>query len=164
MTLRGFPRLIAGGNPHGPRSRRGRVRKPQTSHENRPPESRHSGESRSPGVFLGQRSLDSGMRRNDVRGLDGQFSQACQLGYRTSCCHRKVTTELQGCVTSLSNKGDSSCYGYRFIWRDEDGNLRSGAGKTRLHSLTLIRDLLRKAEAAGWRDHNANAVCDSRYR
>ena len=67
---------------------------------------------------------------------------------------------LQWC-RYVSDEGDSPSYGYRLIWRDENGNLRSATGQARLHSLTLIRDLLRKAEAEGWRDHAANAVCDS---
>ena len=56
---------------------------------------------------------------------------------------------LQWC-RYVDDDGGSSCYGYRFIWRDQDGNLRSAAEQARLHSLALIRNLLRKAEAAGW--------------
>ena len=70
---------------------------------------------------------------------------------------------LQWC-RYVDDEGGSSCYGYRFIWRDQDGNLRSAAEQARLHSLTLIRNLLRKAEAEGWEDHDANAGCDSRQR
>lgn len=67
---------------------------------------------------------------------------------------------LQWC-RHISDEGDSPSYGYRLIWRDENGNLRSATGQARLHSLALIRDLLQKAEAKGWRDHEAIAVCDS---
>ena len=59
------------------------------------------------------------------------------------------------------NDGEPSCYGYRLVWQDEDGNLRSAAGQARLHSLKVIRDLLRQADAAGWGDQDANTVCDS---
>lgn len=52
-------------------------------------------------------------------------------------------------------------FGYRFIWRDENGKLRPTRGQARLHSLVLIRDLLQKAESAGWGGHDAGAVCDS---
>ena len=67
---------------------------------------------------------------------------------------------LQWC-RHISDEGGATSYGYRLVWRDENGNLRSGAGQARLHSLALIRDLLRKADAKGWKDHEAIAVCDS---
>lgn len=67
---------------------------------------------------------------------------------------------LQWC-RHISDEGDSPSYGYRLIWRDENGNLRSGAGQPRLHSLALIRDLLQKAQAEGWHDHETIAVYDS---
>lgn len=51
-------------------------------------------------------------------------------------------------------------FGYRFIWRDKTGKLRPTRGQARLHSLRLIRDLLHKAESAGWGSHDADAVCD----
>ena len=70
---------------------------------------------------------------------------------------------LQWC-RYVNDERDSSCYGYRFIWRDQNGNLQSATGQARLQSLTPIRDLLQKAEAAGWGGHDANAVCDSGQR
>ena len=73
------------------------------------------------------------------------------------------TLALQWC-RHVDDEAGSSCYGYRFIWRDQDGNLRSATEQAQFHSLALIRDLLRKAEAAGWEGHDVNAVCDSRQR
>ena len=67
---------------------------------------------------------------------------------------------LQWC-RHISGEGDSPSYGYRLVWRDENGILRSGAGQARLHSLALIRDLLQKAEAKGWKDPEATSVLGS---
>lgn len=53
---------------------------------------------------------------------------------------------LQWC-RHISDEEGAPFYGYRLVWRDENGNLRSGAGQARLHSLAMIRDLLRKADA-----------------
>ena len=64
----------------------------------------------------------------------------------------------------VDDEGNSFYYGYRFIWQDEDGKLRPTSGQARLHSLTLIRDLLQKAESAGWGSHDADTVCDSEQR
>ena len=68
---------------------------------------------------------------------------------------------LQRC-RYVNDEGGSTAYGFRFIWRDQHGDLRSAAGQARLHSLNLVRELLRKAEVAGWGGHDANVACDSR--
>lgn len=71
---------------------------------------------------------------------------------------------LQWC-RYVNDEAGSTCYGFRFIWRDREGNLRSAARQGRLHSLNLVRDVLRKAKAAGWGDHDdVNAACDGRQR
>lgn len=71
---------------------------------------------------------------------------------------------LQWC-RYVNDEAGSTHYGFRFIWRDQEGNLRSAAGQARLHSLNLVRELLGKAEAAGWGDRDdVNAVGDSQQR
>ena len=70
---------------------------------------------------------------------------------------------LQWCPY-VNDEAASTCYGFRFIWQDQEGNLRSAAGKARLHSINPVRDVLRKAEAAGWGGHDATAASDGRQR
>ena len=40
--------------------------------------------------------------------------------------------------------------GYRFIWRREDGSLQAARGQARIPSIAVARELLKKAEDAGW--------------
>ena len=46
-------------------------------------------------------------------------------------------------------------HGYRFIWYRPNGRLQAARGQARLHSLSLIRDLLERAESEGWGSHDA---------
>lgn len=40
--------------------------------------------------------------------------------------------------------------GYRFIWRRPDGSLQAARGQARLPSMSVIRQLISKAEVEGW--------------
>jgi hypothetical protein len=40
--------------------------------------------------------------------------------------------------------------GYRFIWRRQNGNLQAARGQARIPSLEDAKDLIKRAEDAGW--------------
>lgn len=40
--------------------------------------------------------------------------------------------------------------GYRFIWRRPDGSLQAARGQARIPSLKVARELMKRAEEAGW--------------
>lgn len=40
--------------------------------------------------------------------------------------------------------------GYRFIWKDDDGNLRPTRGQARIPNAAVLRRLISKAEATEW--------------
>ena len=44
----------------------------------------------------------------------------------------------------------SSEYGYRFIWRRDNGSLQPARGQARLPSIQVIEDLISNAKAQGW--------------
>jgi hypothetical protein len=43
--------------------------------------------------------------------------------------------------------------GYRFIWKDENGNLRPLRGQACIPSLEIIQTLMDKAKQEGWSDY-----------
>ena len=45
-------------------------------------------------------------------------------------------------------------YGYRFIWRRNDGSLQPARGQARLPSMQLIEELIQKAKDQGWGHYN----------
>lgn len=55
---------------------------------------------------------------------------------------------FQKCIYNYEN-GDPE-EGYRFIWRDENGNLRPQRGQARIPDKNTLMDLLMKAEEDGW--------------
>jgi hypothetical protein len=46
----------------------------------------------------------------------------------------------------------TSEYGYRFIWRREDGSLLPARGQSRLPSISVIEALIQAAKSQGWGD------------
>jgi hypothetical protein len=55
---------------------------------------------------------------------------------------------FQKCIYNYGN-GDSE-EGYRFIWRDQNGNLRPQRGQARIPNKNTLMDLLMHAEEDGW--------------
>ena len=47
--------------------------------------------------------------------------------------------------------------GYRFIWRRPDGTLQAARGQARIPSIQVARNLMHKAELAGWGEHQGIA-------
>jgi hypothetical protein len=47
----------------------------------------------------------------------------------------------------------TSDYGYRFIWRRPDGSLQPARGQARLPSVHVIEELIARARAEGWGEH-----------
>ena len=86
-----LPSDRAGGNPWAPRSCRGRVHRPQTSHKHRPPESGHSGARTSPPDPVS--SAGQAMRRNDDSRIGRSLFTGMAAGISDELFHRKVTTE-----------------------------------------------------------------------
>lgn len=43
--------------------------------------------------------------------------------------------------------------GYRFIWRRPDHSLQAARGQARIPSINVMKDLISRAEAAGWGAH-----------
>jgi hypothetical protein len=43
--------------------------------------------------------------------------------------------------------------GYRFIWRRPDHSLQAARGQARIPSINVMKDLILRAEAAGWGAH-----------
>ena len=86
-----LPSDRAGGNPWAPRSCRGRVHRPQTSHKHRPPESGHSGARTSPPDPVS--GAGQAMRRNDDSRIGRSLFTGMAAGISDELFHRKVTTE-----------------------------------------------------------------------
>ena len=53
---------------------------------------------------------------------------------------------------------DSIEYGYRFVWRREDGSLQAARGQARIPSLEDARELMEQASAAGWGDRARSPI------
>lgn len=80
---------------------------------------------------------------HEVRAFDPQATDGWQLAF-------------QWC--RYVNQDDGSLdHGYRFIWV-RHGKLQPARGQARLPSLNLIRELIAKAEAEGWGDHDGNQI------
>jgi hypothetical protein len=43
--------------------------------------------------------------------------------------------------------------GYRYIWRRPDNSLQAARGQARIPSITVMKELIARAEAAGWGTH-----------
>jgi hypothetical protein len=43
--------------------------------------------------------------------------------------------------------------GYRFIWRRPNGSLQAARGGARIPSIEVARQLMKRAEKAGWGNH-----------
>lgn len=43
--------------------------------------------------------------------------------------------------------------GYRFIWRKDNGNMRPDRGQARIPSIEVATELIQKAKAEGWGNH-----------
>jgi hypothetical protein len=48
--------------------------------------------------------------------------------------------------------------GYRFIWRDPDGNLKPQRGQARISSLKQAIELFNKAIKEGWGEHDTDGM------
>lgn len=53
------------------------------------------------------------------------------------------------CVTYHYDDRDDE-NGYRFIWRRHDDSLQAARGQARIPSASVLRELVSKAEKAGW--------------
>lgn len=61
---------------------------------------------------------------------------------------RKWNLCFQKCIYHYENGEDEK--GYRFIWRDENGNLRPQRGQARIPDKDTLKDLINEAKKAGW--------------
>lgn len=64
----------------------------------------------------------------------------------------KVGKEWVLCLQWCEYKYDdgSNSFGYRFIWRRENGNLQAARGQARIPSFEAIEFLMAKARYEGW--------------
>jgi len=49
-------------------------------------------------------------------------------------------------------------YGYRFVWRRDDGSIQGARGQARIPSLADARDLMEAAGNDGWGDRNGDQM------
>lgn len=49
-------------------------------------------------------------------------------------------------------------YGYRFIWRREDGSLQAARGQARIPSIRVAQELMQEASAAGWGNYDGDQM------
>ena len=49
-------------------------------------------------------------------------------------------------------------YGYRFIWRDPDGNLHPTRGQASIPSLSVAEELINEARKLGWGDYDRTTI------
>lgn len=54
--------------------------------------------------------------------------------------------------------GGGMQYGYRFIWRREDGSLQPARGQARIPSVEILMRLVQRAKDAGWGDYDADEL------
>lgn len=54
----------------------------------------------------------------------------------------------------------SSEYGFRFIWRREDGSLQGARGQARIPSVKDIEDFIKQAVKEGWAENTDKDVKD----
>ncbi|MDI6762840.1 MAG: hypothetical protein QME83_07395 [Thermodesulfobacteriota bacterium] len=56
---------------------------------------------------------------------------------------------FQKCIYNYDGNGESE-EGYRFIWRDQNGNLRPQRGQARIPDKNTLMSLIKLAEEDGW--------------
>lgn len=65
---------------------------------------------------------------------------------------------LQWCLYNYDN--NTTQYGYRFIWRKEDGKLQAARGQARIPNLEIAMGLMQRAKDEGWGDLSNNSLKD----